>query len=434
MNNYTYKQYCEDLDYFLPIIESNQLNEGFLDTLKGIKGSVGEILSYAKNQIADAVGDVKIGANELIKAFKDRNIFSVLKSFKFSLKKMLSSIHKATGLINGGVIKIFNELHKTKVFQKIKSGAIKIDEVLEKYPILKKLTGPIVAGILIYIWLNMAFVGNFDYDMDITSWFSALTGNFSIEELFASPQGMTMLAFLATGMLSGGVLSVSWLGSTAANLSTAITYVALKKIRADKNIINNLKKKITMKESEMKSFKNYVDDQLIEQNIIEYLILSEMTLTEQEEIFGDVINEGKLDSLLHKAGLHIHKGKGLIQYLMSAGKGIGKMVVAAIKGDKEGVKKIAQSIDKGDVLDFLLKLDTATLHLVTGPLHLIDAVTGWHLWAAVKDKAEGAKNIIDKIKQALVSVKNNVVKVFKDPTSIKNVNTKIDDLQSTIGV
>ena len=67
--------------------------------------------------------------------------------------------------------------------------------------------------------------------------------------------------------------------------------------------------------------------------------------------------------------------------------------VAIINKDGEAAKNVLKGLKKEDVLDFLLNLDMATLHIVSGPIHTIDAITGWHLWANVKDKAKGAKNI-----------------------------------------
>jgi len=258
---YTYENYCEDLDFLTPLLEDDVLSEGLLDKLTGVRGAIGEILKHVKQTVASAMEGTNVKITEFIKAFKDRTIFDVLKSFKFSLAKMMQAINKATGLINRGILKVFKELHKSKAFQQIASGAKTVDDFLDKYPILKKLTGPIITGILIYIWLNMTFVGNFDYDMDISSWFDALMGNYSIYDLFLSPEGMTMLAFLATGMLSGGTLSVAWLGSTASNLAAAITYVAFKRTKANPKFINNLKKKILRRdvnESTLKSFKSFI--------------------------------------------------------------------------------------------------------------------------------------------------------------------------------
>lgn len=439
---YTFEQYCSDLDFLQPLLEQDLLNESLAEFIGGIKGKVGKILNYVKTTFVEIGDDLKSAGAEIIKAFKDKSIFAILKSFGFSLGKMLSSVEKATGLIHKGVHKTFEELHRTAVFKAIAKGTKKIDEVLEQYPILKKITGPAVAGLLILTWLNMTFVGNFDYDMDITSWFDAALGNFNLYEYFASPRGLTMLAFLASGVLSGGVLSVAWLGSTHANLAAAVSYAALKKVRADPDLLNRLRQKIqrkTIKEHRMKSFKEHremdnISVEEIQESIMQMIALKEMTLEEANDLFdGDVLVESKLHSMLSKAGLHLGKSKGLIQYVLGFGKGIGQLVVAAIRGDKEKIKSLMDSVTKEDVIDFLLKLDQATLHLVTGPIHLIDSITGWHLWAAVKSTAEKAGDVIVKIKQAIDTVKQGITKAF-DTAKQKRALTHIQGIETELAI
>jgi hypothetical protein len=93
--------------------------------------------------------ELNIGISEVIKAFKDRNVFNILKSFGFAFKKILKCVNIFTTLIKQGILGIFDEIVKTKTFQKIKSGAIKVDELLNRYPLLKRLTGIAMAGLLL---------------------------------------------------------------------------------------------------------------------------------------------------------------------------------------------------------------------------------------------------------------------------------------------
>jgi hypothetical protein len=51
-----------------------------------------------------------------------------------------------------------------------------------------------------------------------------------------------------------------------------------------------------------------------------------------------------------------------------------------------------------------LNIDNNTLHILTAPIHAIDALTGWHIWANVKS------DIMDltvkvKIKEYIESIK-----------------------------
>ena len=144
--------------------------------------------------------------------------------------------------------------------------------------------------------------------------------------------------------------------------------------------------------------------------------------------------EQTINKYLQKAGVKVHTRKGLIQYLISAGKGLGKLFLAALKGDKEEVKKIAKSVKKEDVIDFLLKLDTVTYHLLTGPIHMIDAVTGWHIWAAIEDKIKNS-TFLDKLKQALQKAKELVKTAFsKEKAKEKAILDYIKRIEKQAGL
>jgi len=131
-------------------------------------------------------------------------------------------------------------------------------------------------------------------------------------------------------------------------------------------------------------------------------------LTESQKI---ILVEG-VNDWLNKVGMKLHKGDGIIDYLVGFTKGAGKLIMAAVKKDKEEVKKIASSLDKGKVIDFLLKLDMATLHIVTGPIHFVDAVTGWDLMANLKHAAEGAKDMLKIFYDAIKKVKDSISTVL----------------------
>ena len=72
---------------------------------------------------------------------------------------------------------------------------------------------------LLYIWLNMAFTGDFNYDFDFADLISALSGKFSLAQLFAGQDGIRMLLLFATGMIG---LSFPWPGATSAKFVIAL--------------------------------------------------------------------------------------------------------------------------------------------------------------------------------------------------------------------
>jgi len=121
-----------------------------------------------------------------------------------------------------------------------------------------------------------------------------------------------------------------------------------------------------------------------------------------ENVMADMVKGFK--SLLPKLGLTSHKGKGLIQILAQSTKGAALMLYYAFKvsmGEdqyKEKIKQLITSISREDLMDILMRLDLLTLHAITGPIHIIDALTGWHIGV---DTMARAREVDIKAKKAL---------------------------------
>lgn len=136
--------------------------------------------------------------------------------------------------------------------------------------------------------------------------------------------------------------------------------------------------------------------------ILEVAMFSESMITEEIDF----------RSALEKIGFKAHKsGPGVIGMIMKAGKQVAKVLYQAFltakdpsKENKEKLKQTLKDskIKKEQIIDFVLNLDMLTLHLISGPIHMIEALTGWHIWANIK---KTAKDTIDRIKSALSELK-----------------------------
>lgn len=183
----------------------------------------------------------------------------------------------------------------------------------------------------------------------------------------------------------------------------------------------------------MKTFKQHLKEQEdIESSMSEFLILSDVAndINLTEALFDKADLKKKIISAADKTGLHIKKEKGLIGHLISAGKGIAQLFLAAIRNDRDSMKTIIKSIKKEDVIDFLLKLDQATIHIVTGPIHFIDAVTGWELWANVN---QAATLSIQSLKKAADNIRK-AVSIITDIKQKKQLFGYIKGIQRILGV
>lgn len=91
------------------------------------------------------------------------------------------------------------------------------------------------------MWLNMTFIGDVEYDLDFSNIFAAISGNFSIADLFISTEGLTLIALFGTGVLFG--ISVPWLGRGIYNLILSLVYTISRKVKdKDKSLNDSLKK------------------------------------------------------------------------------------------------------------------------------------------------------------------------------------------------
>lgn len=175
------------------------------------------------------------------------------------------------------------------------------------------------------------------------------------------------------------------------------------------------------------SFKEYLkinnleNDKINELNVndkislILYMVENDLNILNESDIF---IFED-VNKWLNKVGLKIHKSKGVIDYLKDFTTGSGKLILAAIKGDSNKVKELLKSINKEDFMDFLLKLDTLTLHIVTGPIHFIDALTGWDIMANLKHISTNASNMLKIFYDGINKVKTSIEKVLGGQRKIR---------------
>ncbi len=127
-----------------------------------------------------------------------------------------------------------------------------------------------------------------------------------------------------------------------------------------------------------------------------------------------------LKKVMKKMGLHVSSGDGLIQILFKSGRHVAKLVWLMLKyattKDPEVKTKLKDKmkntkVKPAQMLDVLLKIDTITLHALTGPIHALDAIMGWHIGADLKHAAQDASH---QAKEAFRYLKKLGKKVGKD--------------------
>lgn len=194
-----------------------------------------------KAEFNDLAQQFKVGLKDVVKAFSQRDVFMILKGVGFNLGLIWKALQAFTKLVPSGLMHAFSDLEKTGAFQKLKDKTIKVDEILHKYAVLRRLSGIALGGFLLWVWLSMAFTGNVDFDFSLDTVIEALRGNFNLVDLFESPEGLTMLTLLAAGLFTG--ISFVWLSQSIQNLVLAFVYTGAKKLNITR-LSNNLVEKV----------------------------------------------------------------------------------------------------------------------------------------------------------------------------------------------
>jgi len=197
--------------------EQNNLNEGvFGDLLDKVSGAIKKKIKFIQ-ELAELS---KQKLSDLLLMFKDKKVFQFFKVIGFSIKKVLEMFKlgfKTFKNIEGIIAKKIAELGGVKYIRK---NLHLLDEFFNEHPILKKIGGAAVAGLLIYIWLNMSYGVDLEWSMSWEDMINALMGKFSLADLFASDAGIKMLIYLAAGVLTG--VSFPWPGSLMQQISLGL--------------------------------------------------------------------------------------------------------------------------------------------------------------------------------------------------------------------
>jgi hypothetical protein len=176
----------------------------------------------------DLATAAKVSLMNLIKLFKNGKVVKFFSLMKWSMDKLFAMVKTGWKAWKGlqGVISEY--LANTRIGQWTKEELAKLDAWLIKHPLVKKIGGPILAGLLLYLWFNMAFTGDPAFDFDMSDILMALSGGYSLVEMFAGPEGMKFLLAVVVG--AGIGLSFPWPGPTSIQFVLAIISTLSKKV------------------------------------------------------------------------------------------------------------------------------------------------------------------------------------------------------------
>jgi hypothetical protein len=206
--------------------ETNSLDEGMLgDLMSKVSSGIKKKIDFIK-EVAKAAGQ---DLTKIIQMFKDSRFFKIFKVIGFSIKKIVQLFQLGIKTYNNLQNILAEKIASLGGVKKIKKNLHLLDDWFNEHPVLKKIGGLAVAGLLFYIWTQMSFTPDLEYSMDFKDILSALSGNFSIGDLFASAAGITMLTYLASGMLLG--LSAPWPGKQSTQIIGGLIFSAYRLLK-----------------------------------------------------------------------------------------------------------------------------------------------------------------------------------------------------------
>ena len=147
------------------------------------------------------------------------------------------------------------------------------------------------------------------------------------------------------------------------------------------------------------------------ERLLELAIFMSLNPHQLNEASGDW--RGKFKKAVQSAGLKLGSNeRGLIQTLSKVGSHVSKVIYYAIKakgGDRAARDELkdllGKKVTKAEMIDFFFKLDTLTLSVMTGPINIIDALTGWNIVGTLKEKGRAPEK---RIKDAIGDLSRSV--------------------------
>lgn len=191
-----------------------------------------ELVTTFRSQIEELSKKLGVEWSLIAKAFASKPVYALLKAVGFSLKVLVHGITAFTDLYKNGIMRVFIALSRSGIIAKVRKGIIKVDAVLDQYPMLRKIGGPVVVGFLLWAWLHASFTGHPDLDMNLSQLLKeVLVGNWTFEDILLSPAGLLAMTTLFAGLAGFPLITPVWLaGGPLKSLFVALLYTGLRTV------------------------------------------------------------------------------------------------------------------------------------------------------------------------------------------------------------
>jgi hypothetical protein len=172
--------------------------------------------------VKDLASKTKFKVKDVIKLFMDSKVYKLFAKLGWSMTKLFDLAKKGMKHYKDAVHAVGEYVSKTGAGKWTAEKLKGLDEFLKKHPKTRKIAGIALAALLIYMWLNMTFIGDFDYDFDLSHVIEALHGKYSLVDIFSGTAGATFITLFLTGSALG--LTFPWPGPTHIKFVTGVLY------------------------------------------------------------------------------------------------------------------------------------------------------------------------------------------------------------------
>lgn len=200
------------------------IEAGFVSRINALPNLGGKakqaLVQEFKEQVHHVSSNLGITKSAVITAFKEPKMSNLLEATGYSFATLWGAVHMAHKVAEQGALHVIAQLAEHhalhKVAHKGAHKAKKVDELVEKYPVLKKLTGPALAGMLIYGYTLTEPHKLGDWDLGNVK--KALAGEFGIHDFLQTSEALYLGVHVATGK----ALSLSAIAQSASTLALGL--------------------------------------------------------------------------------------------------------------------------------------------------------------------------------------------------------------------
>lgn len=183
--------------------------------------------------VYDLARQSMLSLKDLIVLFKDARVVKFFSKIKWDMGVLFGLLKNGYRDFKG-IIEAFRDyvnesgIGKWTAKQLDSKTMREIDEWLKNHPKTRRLTGIAMAGVLVYMWFNMSFMGDPMFDFDLSDVLASLSGSFNLSNMFSGVNGAKLLVLFLTGSLVG--ITFPWPGPASAKFIVSIVFTLARKL------------------------------------------------------------------------------------------------------------------------------------------------------------------------------------------------------------